>query len=158
MRTFERILVAVDQEDRAEAPVRFALELAQEMGAELIVLHSISDQELEDREQLPAPRNYVDFIMEETERDLGALVTSIAGDAAGPEVRVVARAGDPAEAIRAVAEEEDCDFCVIGLRRRSRVGKFLLGSNLQDVLMSTDRPVIAVPVEGEGTGEPSRES
>jgi hypothetical protein len=38
------------------------------------------------------------------------------------------------------------------------VGKFLLGSNLQDVLMSTDRPVIAVPVEDEGNGEPARES
>jgi len=158
MKTLERILVAVDQEDRAEAPVRFALGLAQQLGAELIVLHSLSEQELARREQLPAPRNYVDFILEETKRDLGALVTSIAGDAAGPTVRVAARSGDPAEAIRAVAEEEDCDLCVIGLRRRSRVGKFLLGSNLQDVLMSTDRPVIAVPVEDESNGEPARES
>ncbi|MBT8213513.1 MAG: universal stress protein [Acidimicrobiia bacterium] len=158
MRTFQRILVAVDQQDRAAAPVRLALELAHNTGAELIVLHSISDQELEDSQRLPAPRNYVDFIVEETERDLASLVESISGDEARPDVRVVAKMGDPAEGILAVAEEENCDLCVIGLRRRSRVGKFLLGSNLQDVLMSTDRPVIAVPIPEESTEKAPGES
>ena len=154
MRTFEKILVAVDREDQAETPIRFALDLARRVGAEIIVFHSISDKEVEDREQLPAPANYLDFMMEETERELAELVKSLAGDGETPAVRVVARTGDPAEEILALAEKEDCDLCVIGLRRRSRVGKFLLGSRLQDVLMSTDRPVVAVPIEDEAAGEP----
>ncbi len=153
MRTFERVLTAVDQNTRADAPLRFALELAQKMGAELLVFHSIGEDELEDREQLPAPSKYVDVMVEETRRDLANLVGDLVGESEGPPVRVFARSGEPAEAIRILAADEDCDLIVIGLRRRSRVGKFLLGSNLQNVLMATERPVIAVPV-GE---EPSTE-
>ena len=72
-----------------------------------------------------------------------------------PGVRAIARAGDPAEEINKLAAAENCDVVVIGLRRRSRVGKFLLGSRLQEVLMATDRPVIAVPLEqAEAAGAP----
>jgi len=149
MRTFERILVAVDQNIRAEAPLRLALELAQTMGAELVVFHSISQDEKDEREDLPPPSGYVDVMIEETKRDLAALITDIVADGEGPATRVVARSGEPAEEIRAVAAAENCDLIVIGLRRRSRVGKLLLGSHLQDVLMATERPVISVPIGDE---------
>lgn len=152
MRMFQRVLVALDQEDRAEAPLRFAYELAQNLQAELIVFHAISWKELEDREELPPPRNYVDVILEDSERDLAALAHSLEGHGEAPAVRALARSGDAAEEILRLAAEEDCDLIVIGLRRRSKVGKFLLGSNLQDILMTTERPVIAVPIEGEDGG------
>lgn len=146
MRSFGRILIAVDQNDRAEAPLRVALELAHKMTAELLVFHSISEQEQEEREHLPPPSNYVDKMIEETQRELALLVADTADMEESPTVRVIARSGEPAGAIHDLAEEEDCDLIVIGLRRRSKVGKFLLGSNLQDVLMTTSRPVIAVPI------------
>lgn len=146
MRRFERVLIAVDQNDRAEAPIRLALELTANLGAELIVFHSISEQERDERQHLPPPSNYVDVMVEETRRELAMLVESLGGGENSPTVRVIARTGEPAELIRSLAETEECDLVIIGLRRRSRVGKFLLGSNLQDVLMTTDRPVIAVPV------------
>jgi nucleotide-binding universal stress UspA family protein len=149
MRTFERILVAADQNIRAEAPLRFALELAHTMGAELIVFHSISQEEQDERKHLPPPSGYVDVMIEETKRDLAALIADIVDDGEAPATRVVALSGEPAEEIRGLAAAEGCDLIVIGLRRRSRVGKFLLGSNLQDVLMATERPVIAVPTEDE---------
>lgn len=145
MRTFERILIGVDQNDRAEAPVRLALELAQKVGAELIVFHSISEDEREERQHLPPPSKYVDVMVEETQRNLATLVADLAGGEA-PRIRVLAQPVEPAKGIRDLAESEDCDLIVIGLRRRSKVGKFLLGSNLQDVLMQTDRAVIAVPI------------
>jgi nucleotide-binding universal stress UspA family protein len=152
MRTFQRILVAVDHDTRAAAPLRFAIQLALKMGSELVVFHSISEEEQEDREQLPPPSGYVDVMIEETRRDLATLVAEIAAGDEAPASRVVARSGEPAEQIREIAAAEDCDLIVIGLRRRSRVGKFLLGSRLQDVLMGTDRPVISVPIEETADG------
>lgn len=151
MHTFERILIAVDQNDRAEAPLRLALELAHKIGAELIVFHSISEDEREERQHLPPPSNYVDVMVEETERDLAGLVSTLT-DGEAPKVRVVAQPVEAAEGILDLAEAENCDLIVIGLRRRSKVGKFLLGSNLQDVLMSADRPVIAVPIPSDEDG------
>ena len=51
---------------------------------------------------------------------------------------------DSAEDLIATAEETDAAFIVIGLRRRSPVGKLLLGSNAQRVLLDAACPVLAV--------------
>lgn len=51
---------------------------------------------------------------------------------------------DPAEELLTAAEGRQADFIVIGLRRRSPVGKLLLGSNAQRVLLDASCPVLAV--------------
>ena len=70
-------------------------------------------------------------------------------DAAGVtnEVRQLVRGLEPAEDIIAVAQEVDADFIVIGLRRRSPVGKLILGSNAQRILLEAPCPVLAVKAE-----------
>ena len=60
------------------------------------------------------------------------------------EVRQLVRGNDPAEDLISVAEEEKADFIVIGLRRRSPVGKLILGSNAQRILLDASCPVLAV--------------
>ena len=53
----------------------------------------------------------------------------------------------PADAIDEVARESAAQLVVIGLRRRSPVGKVVLGSNAQDVLLTVDAPVLAVKAD-----------
>lgn len=65
------------------------------------------------------------------------------------EVRELVRGNDPAEDLVAVAEEIDADFIVIGLRRRSPVGKLILGSNAQRILLDAPCPVLAVKADAE---------
>jgi nucleotide-binding universal stress UspA family protein len=60
------------------------------------------------------------------------------------EVRQLVRGLEPAEDLIAVAEEVSADLIVIGLRRRSPVGKLILGSNAQRVLLDAPCPVLAV--------------
>ena len=60
------------------------------------------------------------------------------------EVRQLVRGQEPAEDLIAVAEEVDADLIVIGLRRRTPVGKLILGSNAQQVLLDASCPVLAV--------------
>lgn len=51
---------------------------------------------------------------------------------------------DPAEEILAAAAGPDVELVVLGLRRRTPVGKMLLGSTAQRVLLQADCPVLAV--------------
>jgi|SRR4051794_19954688 nucleotide-binding universal stress UspA family protein len=60
------------------------------------------------------------------------------------EVRQLVRGLDPAEDLINVAQEVGADLIVIGLRRRSPVGKLILGSNAQRILLDAPCPVLAV--------------
>jgi len=60
------------------------------------------------------------------------------------EVRQLVRGNEPSEDLISVAEEVDAEFIVIGLRRRTPVGKLILGSNAQRILLDAPCPVLAV--------------
>lgn len=60
------------------------------------------------------------------------------------EVRQLVRGLDPADDLVNVANEVKAALIVIGLRRRSPVGKLILGSNAQRVLLDAPCPVLAV--------------
>jgi nucleotide-binding universal stress UspA family protein len=56
---------------------------------------------------------------------------------------------DPADAVVQVAQRADASLVVIGLRHRTPVGKLILGSVAQRILLETTCPVLAVkPVKG----------
>jgi nucleotide-binding universal stress UspA family protein len=60
------------------------------------------------------------------------------------EIRATTDPHESAEELVRTAETTNADFIVIGLRRRSPVGKLLLGSNAQKVLLDAACPVLAV--------------
>jgi nucleotide-binding universal stress UspA family protein len=51
---------------------------------------------------------------------------------------------DPAGAIVELARQVDAQLVVTGMRRRSAVGKLLMGSTSRDLIMAADCPVLAV--------------
>jgi len=81
------------------------------------------------------------------EEQLSALATEIAG--AGVEVDVRRSMGaDVGDQVLAVAAEVSADLVVIGLRKRSPVGKLLMGSVAQRILLGADCAVLAVKPTG----------
>ena len=64
----------------------------------------------------------------------------------GMEVRTRHAVGvsSPSHELLKAADEEQVDLIVIGIRRRSPVGKLVLGSTSQDVLLAANCPVLAV--------------
>lgn len=60
------------------------------------------------------------------------------------DVRQTARGRDVADDIIGAAVDQDAELIVIGLRRRSPVGKLILGSNAQRILLDAPCPVLAV--------------
>ena len=53
----------------------------------------------------------------------------------------------PAIDIIRIAEEQSAELVVIGLAKRSRVGKALMGSDAQRILLGAERPVLSVHTE-----------
>lgn len=70
--------------------------------------------------------------------------STLAGTALEHEIRQSERGSDVAEDLVQLAEESAAELIVIGLRRRSPVGKLILGSNAQRVLLDATCPVLAV--------------
>jgi nucleotide-binding universal stress UspA family protein len=133
-----RIVTGFHRDPASRAGVTRAIEEALLRGAELIVVHSMRGGERDELEQVMSYRDE----FEQLERDL---------EASGARYRLVeyARGNSPAEDIVAVATDEAADLVVIGLRRRSPVGKLVLGSNAQDILMQAPCPVLAVKAADE---------
>ncbi len=51
---------------------------------------------------------------------------------------------DPAEELLEAASEQSADLVVIGMRRRTPVGKMFMGSTAQRILLEAECPVLAI--------------
>jgi nucleotide-binding universal stress UspA family protein len=60
------------------------------------------------------------------------------------DLRQLVRGFEPAEDLISIAEANSAELIVIGLRRRSPVGKLILGSNAQRILLDAHCAVLAV--------------
>ncbi len=119
------IVVGYSSKAEGRAALQRALSEARLRGSELVVVHTSPDVELAD------------------------LRAELASSGVPHQIREAADALDPAEELIGAAEASGADFIVIGLRRRSPVGKLLLGSNAQRVLLDAACPVLAVKAEAE---------
>jgi len=59
-------------------------------------------------------------------------------------IRQPVRGREASEEVVTVVEEVGAELCVIGIRRRTAVGKMLMGSNAHRILMDAPCPVLAV--------------
>jgi nucleotide-binding universal stress UspA family protein len=117
------IVVGYSSKPEGRAALKRALAEAELRHGELVVVHTSVDVEVSD------------------------LRAELALTGIPHEVKEAADALDPAEELISTAEGRDAEFIVIGLRRRSPVGKLLLGSNAQRVLLDASCPVLAVKAE-----------
>ena len=78
------------------------------------------------------------------EQELDALQAKLAAAGVASEVRELPAGTDPVEAIIEAARDTGSELVVIGLRRRTALGKLVLGSTAQRLLLGLDCPVLAV--------------
>jgi nucleotide-binding universal stress UspA family protein len=89
-------------------------------------------------------RDVDDETTQAAEADLQRVADELRHEGLDLEVRQLVRGNEPAEDLIAVATETDADLIVIGLRRRTPVGKLILGSNAQRILLDAPCAVLAV--------------
>jgi len=89
-------------------------------------------------------REFDDESSKVAEAELQRVQDELSSDGLELEVRQLVRGNEPAEDLISVANETDADLIVIGLRRRTPVGKLILGSNAQRILLDAPCAVLAV--------------
>ena len=130
------IVVGYVPKAEGRAALRRAAEEAKLRGVRLVVLNSQrGGRDLDSEESV------------RSEQELTRVREELTAAGIEHEVRQLVRGLEPAEDLIAVAEEEHADFIVIGLRRRSPVGKLILGSNAQRILLDAPCPVLAVKAD-----------
>jgi nucleotide-binding universal stress UspA family protein len=144
--TTPQILLASDLSIGSDEVAQVAADLAARLEASLTVVHVLTDTALaEARRDFPEDQAYVDLVVERLGEGLNEQMQRVMDDGdASPSVMVIE--GKPGSQVLRVLGESSYDFAVVGMRNRSRVGKFLLGSVTQEVLLRSPCPVIAVPV------------
>jgi nucleotide-binding universal stress UspA family protein len=128
---FARIVVGYIPSPEGIAALDAAIGLAQQDGAHLTVVNTGRDG------------NYADPSFA-TAEDMDTIDLQLANADIGHEVRQPTTGRSAAEEILAAAEEVDADLVVIGVRRRSPVGKLVTGSTSQQVLLDAACAVLAV--------------
>jgi nucleotide-binding universal stress UspA family protein len=81
-------------------------------------------------------------------QDMDAIDAELTAAGVEHEVQQPTDGRSAAEVILGAAATADADLIVIGMRRRSPVGKLLLGSTAQHVLLDAPCPVLTVKAEG----------
>jgi nucleotide-binding universal stress UspA family protein len=127
------IVVGYVPKPEGKAALRLAAEEAKSRGSSLVVVNSHR-----------GGREFDNGDAVESETQLEEVRAQLKDSGVEHEVRQLVRGLDPAEDLINVADEVSADFIVIGLRRRSPVGKLILGSNAQRILLDAPCPVLAV--------------
>lgn len=127
------IVVGYVSRPESRAALRAAVEEAKLRGSSLLVVTSNK-----------GGASYTQEDAEHTDESLVEVGKYLDETGIAYETRALVRGQDPSDDILDAAVEVDADLIVIGLRQRSPVGKLLMGSQAQRILLEARSPVLAV--------------
>ena len=127
------VVVGYVAKPEGEAALDRAIEEAKLRGAKVVVVNSHrGGQDFDGAAAIRA------------ESELDAVKARLESSGVEYDLRQLVRGFEPAEDLISIAEANSAELIVIGLRRRSPVGKLILGSNAQRILLDAKCPVLAV--------------
>ncbi|MDP3190661.1 universal stress protein [Rhodoferax sp.] len=125
------ILVAYAPRPEGQAALEKGLEIAERRNEHLIVVNAGPGGDKEDLSVADA-------------RDAERVQTLLANSGLNAEFKQFVRGQSAVSEIEALVDSLPVSLLVIGLRKRSALGKLILGSVAQDILLSVSCPVLAV--------------
>ena len=128
-----KILVGYEESRVAEAALKLAHKHAKAYGADLFIVTSL--------EQGPGLKKEA---IDKAESRLEKIQKPFTADDIPCEVRATVSYQSPGEDLVNFAKENDVDEIIIGVKRRSKVGKLVFGSNAQYVILEAACPVVSV--------------
>ena len=143
MPEIKRILSPVDFSDTSEHAVRYAVDLASRLGAEMELVHvyQLPTYALPDGAILARP-DFVASLTDELQKQMDEVIRRYSGH--GVEIRGRIVEGMPYAEVNRVAQEEKADLIVMGTHGRTGLTHLLLGSVAERVVRTSSVPVLTV--------------
>lgn len=126
-----KILVAYDGSDMARKALALAQEHAKAFHGRIYVLHSLVTD-------LPQKKH------EEDKRDMQEVKDLLERGGFSFETHLAVRNMMPGEHLVEFAEENEIDEIIVGVKRKSKVGKLIVGSTAQYVILNAPCPVVSI--------------
>ena len=157
METIKRILAPTDLSELSQAGVRYALNLAKAVGAEVTVYHAVNYEELlwygeKMREKIATDSTSGPpySVLEKYETALTQfLKTHFSELTSSVKVHAKVELGKPDENIVEEAKKEKTDLIVISTHGRTGLSHILLGSVTEKVVRHAPCPVLSIRPGGE---------
>lgn len=130
-----KILVAYDGSEAAQKALDFGMAQVLSFGGTIFIVRSLL---IEDDPQ--------EFLRqkERIEQELAVLESSLSEERFSVKTQILCRGLEPGEDIVEYARENKIDLIVAGIKRRSKIGKLLIGSNAQFINLNAPCPVLSV--------------
>ena len=148
----QAILVPVDYSACSAAAVRFAVELASKLGAELDIVH-VWDRPAYVSDSLKVghgegARSLVELIRENAEAEMAQFLAKL-GLPATLKLSTRLLSGNPAATVLKTLQERKHQLLVVGTHGRTGLRHMLLGSVAEKLVRLSPVPVLTVPPEEE---------
>jgi len=128
-----KILVGIDGSNTSKEALQLAIKNAKAFGGELMAVTSMTTGTPEENDEIRAAETTLAEIKSAAE-DAGVTCST----------HLLIRGNSAGEDIVAFAAENEVALIVVGIKRRSRVGKILMGSSAQFVILKAECPVLTV--------------
>ena len=151
MNPIKKILAPTDLSDLSQSGVRYALELARALGAEVVVYYVVCLDEFIRYELLHLRPVLLDNVLEKYRLQVGNFLKSAFADLLPlVEPRILVELGNPDEDIVAKANREGMDLIVISTHGRTGLSHMFTGSVTENVVRHASCPVLSIrPESGE---------
>ena len=137
MGMLNKILAPTDFSELSAKGVRYASQLAKELGSELIVMNIVplDESNFASKREIDQHKLELDEFL--VDRDVKPDLN----------LRKLVEPGVPSGAIISFAERENCDLIVMSSHGRSGLSRLLVGSVTEQILRKSPCPVLVVPLD-----------
>ena len=128
-----KIMVGYDQSNVSKEAVELAKKHAKAFDASVYVVRSLVQSREMKREDI-----------QKAEQELETIRRSFRDEGIECKAEAIVSPITPGEDLVQFAKEREIDEIIIGVKRRSKVGKLIFGSNAQYIILMAQCPVVAV--------------
>ena len=146
---YRRIMVVIGDQSWSDAPVKYAMALAAETGADLSIVMVLIPPLIAGMSDVTACTLVVESIMAQSATVLAEIVA--VAEQAGIAYTTHVRWGSTADAVLRTVEEEDCDLIVVGSHACTWWGQRLLRHVIKKLTTCARQPLLVVTEPPEET-------